>query len=85
MVHLKNVVTKKTDNRGKLLTFVGNSPQHAGNVCRMFDADTSREIISRDVKFINKMFYCSDMSRTALVSHHPEQDASASNSSIGGR
>ena len=49
--------------------FVGNSPQHAGNTCRMFDEDTSRVIISRDVKFINKMFYRSDLSRTALVGH----------------
>ena len=35
----------------------------------MFDADTSRVIISRDVNFINKMFYRSDLSRTALVAH----------------
>ena len=69
VVHLKHVATKKMDNRGKLLMFVGNSPQHAGDLCRMFDADTSRVLISRDVRFINKMFYRSDLSRTALVGH----------------
>ena len=46
-----------------------NSPQHAGNVCRAFDADTYRVIATRDAKFLNKMFYRSDYSPSALVPH----------------
>ena len=49
--------------------FVGNSTQHSGNVCRLFNADTGRVVISRDVKFIDKMYYRSDHTQTALVPH----------------
>ena len=49
--------------------FVGNSPQHAGNVCRAFDADTCRVIATRDAKFLDKMFYRSDFTRSTLVPH----------------
>ena len=55
VVHTKTVASKKMDNRGKLMMFVGNSPQHFGNVCRLFDADTTRVVVSRDVKFVDKL------------------------------
>ena len=51
------------------MMFVGNSPQHSGNVCRLFDADTGRVVVSRDVKFIGKLYYRSDQTKTALVPH----------------
>ena len=51
------------------MMFVGNSPQHSGNVCRLFDEDTCKVMVFRDVKFINKFYYRSDMSRAALVPH----------------
>ena len=69
MVHTKTVASKKMDNKGKLMMFVGNSPQHSGNVCRLFDADTGRVVISRDVNFIDKLYYRSDHTPTALVPH----------------
>ena len=52
------------------MIFVGNSPQHSGNVCRLFDADTGRVVTSRDVKLINKLYYRLDCPKTALVPHH---------------
>ena len=69
VVHTTNIASKKLDNRGKLMMFVGNSPQHSGNVCRLFDADTGRVVVSRDVKFIGKLYYRSDQTKTALVPH----------------
>ena len=51
------------------MMFVGNSPQHAGNVGRAFDADTCRVIATRDAKFLDKMFYRSDYTPSALVPH----------------
>ena len=35
VTHMKKTNSKKMDNRGKLMMFVGNSPQHAGDVCRL--------------------------------------------------
>ena len=51
------------------MMFGGNSPQHSGNVCRLFDADTGRVAVSRDVKFIDKLYYRSDHAKMALVPH----------------
>ena len=69
VVHDKRIATKKMENRGKVMMFVGNSPQHAGNVCRTFDADTNRVVATRDAKFLSKMFYRSDYTRSELVPH----------------
>ena len=55
VVHNKSIATKKMENRGKVMMFVGNSPQHAGNVCRAFGADTCRVIATRDAKFLDKL------------------------------
>ena len=69
IVHNKTTTTKKLDNRGKVMMFVGNSPQHAGNVCRAYDDDTKRVVVSRDAKFINRMYYRSDFTRSCLIPH----------------
>ena len=38
-------------------------------MCRLFDLDTHRVIVSRDARFINKMFFRCDFHPTALVPH----------------
>ena len=69
IVHNKTTTTKKLDNRGKVMMFVGNSPQHAGNVCHAFDEDTKRIVATREAKFVNRMYYRSDFTRSGLVPH----------------
>ena len=69
IVQNKTTTTKNLNNRGKVMTFVGNSPQHAGNECRAFDGDTKREVATRDAKFVNRMYYRSDFTRLGLVPH----------------
>ena len=46
----------KIDPRGKISLFVGYSTQHAGDVYRLLNPKTSRDVHSRDVKWIGKMW-----------------------------
>ena len=48
------VGTTKIDPRGKISLFVGYSTQHAGDVYRLLNPNTTRVIHSRDVKWISK-------------------------------
>jgi hypothetical protein len=49
--HLKNF------DCGKICMFVGYSPNHAANTLRMWDPDTKRVHLNRDIVWLNKMFF----------------------------
>jgi hypothetical protein len=41
--------------------FVGYSPDHNGDTLRMWDPDTKRVHLSRDIVWLNKMFFASEV------------------------
>ena len=43
---------KKPENKGNISNFVGNSPNHAGGIFRMYNLRTERISITRDVKWL---------------------------------
>ena len=55
----------KIDSRGKISSFVGYSTQHAGDVYRLRNPQTSRVIHSRDEKWIGKT--CEESYKIQLI------------------
>jgi len=45
------------DDRGRACIFVGYAQKHAGNVYRMLNVKTNAVIVTRDVNWLNKMWY----------------------------
>ena len=78
MADTDNKVGKtKIDPRGKISLFVGYSTQHAGDVYRLLKTKTSRDIHSRDVKWIGKTwpeFYKIKMTDRASGYVNPDED-----------
>ena len=67
----------KTDPRGKISLFDGYSTQHARDVYRLMNPNTSSDIHSRDVKWIGKMwaeFYKIKMIDRASGHVDPDED-----------
>jgi hypothetical protein len=61
VVKLRTVTTPKIYDRGKVCMFVGYSPNHNGDTLRMWDPDTKRVHLSRDIVWLNKMFFASEV------------------------
>lgn len=57
IVAIRDIKRSKLTNKGKLCMFVGYSPQHAGDCYRMFDPETKRIHISRDITWLNRLMY----------------------------
>ena len=74
----KNKVGRtKIDPRGKISLFVGHSTQYAGDVYRLLNVKTSRDILNRDVKQIGKTwaeFYKIEMGDRASGLVDPDED-----------
>ena len=60
VVFIKKTTTKKLEDRGRRMMYVGASMQHSGDTFRMFDPETKRIHMTRDVKMLQKMFYRQD-------------------------
>jgi hypothetical protein len=56
-VKLKTIATPKIADRGVQCMFVGYALDHAGDVYRMWDPNTSRVHTTRDVIWLRRMFY----------------------------
>jgi len=52
VVHDAKTIKNKLDNRGEMCIFVGYADNHAGNVYRMFNPQTKRIWVTRDVRWI---------------------------------
>ena len=57
VVKLKNLATPKIADRGKQCMFIGYAEQHAGDCYRMWNPKTRGVHESRDVIWLNRMFY----------------------------
>jgi len=57
VVKLKSPHLPKIYNRGKTCMFIGYSLNHAGDTYRMWDPDSKRVHLSRDIVWLNKMFF----------------------------
>ena len=62
VVLTKGLSTRKLDNRGTKMMYVGASLTHSGDTSRVFDPSTKRVHHSRNVTFRKKMFYRQDYS-----------------------
>jgi hypothetical protein len=49
--------TATTPDHGKVCMFEGYSPEHNGDTRRMWDPDTKRVHLSRDIVWLNYMFF----------------------------
>ena len=58
VVHLKNVGTPKLADRGLTCMMVGYALDHDGDVYRMYNPDTKRVHVTRDIKWLDRMFFC---------------------------
>ena len=54
VVLTKNIATRKLDDRGTKMMYVGASLNHSGDTFRVFDPPTKRVHHSRNVKFMRK-------------------------------
>jgi hypothetical protein len=57
VVKLRSSTTPKIFDRGKGCMFVWYSPNHAADTLRMWDPDTKRVHLTRDIIWLNKMFF----------------------------
>ena len=57
VVHLKKIGTPKLTERGVTCMMVGYAIGHAGDVYRMYDPNTNRVHLTRDIKWLNRMYY----------------------------
>jgi hypothetical protein len=57
VVKLRTSTTPKIYDRGKVCMFVGYSPNHAGDTFRMWDLETKQVHVSRDILWLNKMYF----------------------------
>ena len=73
IVTTRDIKTSKLTNKGKLCMFVGYSPQHAGDCYRMFDPETKRIHVSRDIKWLNRLMYPKSGSSDDPVDSAPEK------------
>ena len=69
VVFTKTTATRKLEERGLRMMYVGASLAHSVDTFRMFDAETKRIHLTRDVKMLKKMFYREDHSVSSDISH----------------
>jgi hypothetical protein len=60
VVKLLTATTTKIYDRGKVCMFVGYSLDHNGDTLRMWDPDTKRVHLTRNIAWLNKMFFASE-------------------------
>ena len=56
VVTTKNNIQGKLEDRGKVCMFVGYPPSHACDVYKMFNLETKRIILSRDITWLKKTY-----------------------------
>ena len=66
---MKKISTGKIDDRGKRMIYLGASLLHSGDTFIMFDNDTKRTHLVRNVKMLKKMFFRQDKSISSGQPH----------------
>ena len=69
IVHVTKVASRKLDDRGIRMMYVGASLVHSHDSFLMYNPSTKRTHISRDVVFTKKMFYREDFSVSSDKEH----------------
>ena len=69
ILHFKTTATQKLDNRGKRCLFVGNTTNHPCDTYRLWDPVSKRIILSRDVVWVNKMYWRDDSCMSTEEDH----------------
>jgi hypothetical protein len=57
VVKVKKVGTPKLANRGKVCMVVGYADSHAADCYRMYDEDTKLVHLTRDIRWLKRMYY----------------------------
>jgi hypothetical protein len=57
VVKIKKIGTPKLANRGKVCMMVGYADSHAGDCYRMYDDDTKLVHLTRDIRWLKRMYY----------------------------
>ena len=57
VVKIKTTSTPKLADRGVICMFVGYATNHAGDCYRMFNEDTLKVHLTRDVRWLNRLYY----------------------------
>jgi Reverse transcriptase (RNA-dependent DNA polymerase) len=60
VVKIKTKTSPKIDNKGITCMFVGYATNHAGDVYYMFNPTTEKILVTRDIVWLNRMFYNTD-------------------------
>ena len=88
VVCLRDLKTAKIQDKGITCMFVGYSIQHPGNTYRMWDPNTSRIHTSRDIKWLNRMYFTNNRfnhnhksvtSEAGKSDHNPDVDLNDEN------
>ena len=69
VVYIKKVSTGKMEDRGKRMMYLGASLLHSGDTYVMFDNETRRTHLARNVKMLKKMFFRQDKSISSDQPH----------------
>ena len=62
VVKLKQVGAPKLEDRGKICMMVGYATNHAGDCYHMYDDNTQRVHVTRDITWLDKMYFNADSS-----------------------
>ena len=79
---MKTKTTVKLKNNGTTCMFVGYAINHKPDVYRMWDPFTNRVHTSRDVIWLKKMFFVSNMGNGEATTHADESMEAGKDSSV---
>ena len=60
VVKLRDIKTPKYSDKGRTCMFVGYALNHDGDCYRMYDPLTKRVHVTRDIKWLHRMYFNSD-------------------------
>ena len=74
VVKLKKIGTPKLENRGEVCMFVGYAINHTSDCYRMYNESTDQVYLSRDIRWLNRMYFGTDGKRQEDASVFNEFD-----------
>ena len=75
VVKLKTKFTPKLANRGEICMFVGYAPAHSEAVYRMWDPNSNRVHVTRDVIWLNRMYFQVKEEEEEIITRDEQVDA----------
>jgi hypothetical protein len=82
VVKVKKVGTSKLANRGKVCMMVGYADSHAGDCYRMYDDETKIVHLTRDIRWLKRMYYDVNGNRMGDNSEFSESEDEESISTV---